>query len=204
MERERGTPLRRIHPEKGAHPMSNDKNINEQLKTKIDELDLDAKLAQLAESAGAVLAQAKVQAGSLVHENRAKVDEIIEKASAAIDEKTEGKYHDKVAKAKASFAVGLDRIEEARASGAGSPGSGESGSADEWTVDEGAMHVGEEAPGGASTNSSTADPDSTVRPESAPEGDAADQPEARVNESAEKPRDQHDPQAWANETDRLS
>ena len=185
--------------------MSNDKNINEQLKTKIDELDLDTKLAQLAETAGAVLAQAKVQAGSLVHENRAKVDEIIATASAAIDEKTEGKYHDKVAKAKASFAVGLDRIEEARTSGPGSAaGSSGSGSADEWTVDEGAMHVGEEAPTATSADSATVGPDSTVRPESAAEGDVTDRPDVRLTESAEEPRDQHDPQAWANETDRLS
>lgn len=189
--------------------MSNDKNINEQLKTKIDELDLDAKLAQLAETAGAVLAQAKVQAGSLVHENRAKVDEIIEKATAAIDEKTEGKYHDKVTKAKASFAMGLDRIAEARTDGGSgaSDGFGSSGTgapSEEWTVDEGTMHVGEEAPTAASARAAEPDPDSTVRPDSVPEADVSDPAEARLTESAEEPADPHDPQAWANETDRLS
>ena len=164
--------------------MSNDKNINEQLKTKIDELDLDAKLAQLAETAGAVLAQAKVQAGSLVHENRAKVDEIIEKASAAIDEKTEGKYHDKVEKAKASFASGLDRLSESR---------GESGS----SFEESAMHAGAEP---------TSAPDeplpaSTVRPESAWETTDSVASGDTLSESAAEP---HDPQAWANETDKTS
>ena len=138
-------------------------------------------------------------------EARKNAELVIEKASAAIDEKTEGKYHDKVAKAKASFAVGLDRIEEARTSGPGSSaGSSGSGSADEWTVDEGAMHVGEEAPTAAPADSATAGPDSTVRPESAAEGDVTDRPDVRLTESAEEPRDQHDPQAWANETDRLS
>ncbi|MGA8047194.1 MAG: antitoxin [Dermatophilaceae bacterium] len=189
--------------------MSTEKNINEQLKTKIDELDLDAKLSQLAEAAGAVLAQARVQAGSLVHENRAKVDEIIEKATATIDEKTEGKYHDKVAKAKASFAVGLDRIAEARdAGGAGSSGgfgtSDAAGSSDEWTVDEGTMHVGEEVPGEGSAEAAVPGSDSTVRPDSAPEADVTDHAEVRLTESAEEPGDPHDPQAWANETDRLS
>lgn len=189
--------------------MSTEKNINEQLKTKIDELDLDAKLSQLAETAGAVLAQAKVQAGSLVHENRAKFDEIIEKATATIDEKTEGKYHDKVAKAKASFVSGLDRIEESRTAAgsgasAGAGTTGAAGSTDEWVADEGTMHVGEEAPSRASTDAGTSGPDSTVRPDSASEGVAADPGEARLTESAEEPRDPHDPQAWANETDRLS
>jgi hypothetical protein len=170
--------------------MTTQKNLNEQLKSKIDEIDLDARLSQLAEAAGAVLAQAKVQAGSLVHENRAKVDEIIEKATATIDEKTEGKYHDKVEKARASFAMGLDRIAEAR----DAEGAGDAASAADWSVDEGSMHVGEEVPTGPST----------VRPESAVEVDATDPAEVRLTESAEEPRDPHDPQAWANETDRLS
>jgi ElaB/YqjD/DUF883 family membrane-anchored ribosome-binding protein len=170
-----------------------EKNINEQLKAKIDEIDLDAKLSQLAETAGAVLAQARVQAGSLVHENRAKVDEIIEKATATIDEKTEGKYHDKVVKAKASVASGLDRLAEARAAAADTAGADQSGSG-EWSVDEGSMHVGEEVPGQAST----------VRPESGAESDAADQPDVTLTESAREQRDPQDPQAWANETDRLS
>ena len=206
MEGERRTPLRiPNHPRRGLIQMTGQKNLNDQLKSKIDEIDLDAKLSQLAETAGTVLAQAKVQAGSLVHENRAKVDEIIEKATAAIDEKTEGKYHDKVVKAKASFATGLDRIAEAR--GADQSGAADDSSAGEWTVDEGSMHVGEET-----SKASTATPaesvtdagDSTVRPDSAPEVDATDVSEARLTESAQEPRDPHDPQAWANETDRLS
>jgi cell division septum initiation protein DivIVA len=159
-------------------------NVNDQLKAKIDEIDVDAKIAQLTETASALLATVKEQAASLVGENRAKVDEVIEKATAVLDEKTEGKYHDKVEKAKASFASGLDRLSESR---------GESGS----SFEESAMHAGAEP---------TSAPDeplpaSTVRPESAWETTDSVASGDTLSESAAEP---HDPQAWANETDKTS
>lgn len=117
-----------------------EQNISDQLKTKIDELDLDTKITQVKEQAEKAFQQVKEQAGNLLHENREKVDEIIEKATTAIDEKTEGKYHDKVSKAKASFASGLDKIEDAR------PGAAEAGPTYARPTHEGSEgHVGQEA-----------------------------------------------------------
>ena len=159
-------------------------NVNDQLKAKIDEIDVDAKIAQLTETASALLATVKEQAASLVGENRAKVDEVIEKATAVLDEKTEGKYHDKVEKAKASFASGLDRLSESR---------GESGS----SFEESAMHAGAE-PTSAQDEPLSA---STVRPESAWETTDSVASGDTLSESAAEP---HDPQAWANETDKTS
>ena len=140
-------------------------NVNDQLKAKIDEIDVDAKIAQLTETASALLATVKEQAASLVGENRATVDEVIEKA-------------------KASFASGLDRLSESR---------GESGS----SFEESAMHAGAEP---------TSAPDeplpaSTVRPESAWETTDSVASGDTLSESAAEP---HDPQAWANETDKTS
>lgn len=157
-------------------------NVNDQLKAKIDEIDLDTKLAQLTEMATAFLATAKEHTGSLVHDNRAKVDEFIEKATAAIDEKTEGKYHDKVEKARASFANGLDLLEDTR----GEDSSG---------FDESEMHVGEES----SRSGQDGPLGSTVRSDSASTTtDSVASPDT-LTESASEP---NDPQAWANETDR--
>lgn len=159
-------------------------NVNDQLKAKIDEIDVDAKITQLTETASALLATVKEQAASLVGENRAKVDEVIAKATAVLDEKTEGKYHDKVEKAKASFASGLDKLAESR---------GESGS----SFEESAMHAG------AETTSAPDEPlpASTVRPESAWQTTDSVASADTLSESAAEP---HDPQAWANETDKTS
>ncbi|MCA1780660.1 MAG: antitoxin [Dermatophilaceae bacterium] len=159
-------------------------NVNEQLKAKIDEIDLDTKLTQLTETASVFLATAKEHGGSLVHDNRAKLDELIEKATAAIDEKTEGKYHAKVEKARASFANGLDLLEDTR--GEDAPG-----------FDETEMHAGEETGQGEGVDLL----DSTVRPESAWQTTDSAPSADTLAESASEP---HDPQAWADETDKTS
>lgn len=167
-------------------------NVNDQLKAKIDEIDVDAKITQLTETATALLATVKEQAASLVGENRTKVDEIIEKATAVLDEKTEGKYHDKVEKAKASFASGLDKLEDSRDASASNVGEG-----DMHVGDESDMHVGEESgPEGFDNHV-----DSTVRPDSAWQTTDSEATPDTLSESAPEP---HDPQAWANETDRPS
>lgn len=101
----------------------NQRNINDQLKAKIDEIDFDARLAQVREGASTVVGQLKEQAGNLLQGNRHKVDEVIAKATSAFDEKTEGKYHDKVEKAKVSFASGLDKLQDA-SSGTAASGDG--------------------------------------------------------------------------------
>ena len=159
-------------------------NVNDQLKAKIDEIDVDAKIAQLTETASALLNTVKEQAASLVGENRAKVDEIIEKATAVLDEKTEGKYHDKVEKAKASFASGLDKLEDARAESTPS-------------FAEGDLHAGEETPVADDLGAA----DSTVRPDSAWQTTESAPSADTLTESAAEP---HDPAAWANETDKTS
>lgn len=127
----------------------NQKNINEQLKAKIDEIDFDTKITQVTEAAHKAFEQIREQAATLLAGNRGKVDDIIDKATAAFDEKTEGKYHDKVAKAKASFASGLDKISEdapatdahAAAPTDGMPADAHADEVNYLTVD----HVGEES-----------------------------------------------------------
>ena len=113
--------------------------INDTLKAKIDELDLDRRLEELTvvtqkafEEAKGVLKRlraigkgAKGQLGSLAYDNRLKVDEWLHKATDAFDAKTEGKYSDKVAKFSASIEDLVDKVAEKRTSaGAGSTDSG--------------------------------------------------------------------------------
>lgn len=132
-----------------------EQNINEQLKAKIDDLDLDTKIAQVKEQAEKALQQVKEQAGTLLHDNREKVDELIEKATTVIDEKTEGKYHDKVSKAKASFTSGLDKLEQSR------PTASDAGSTYPQPTHEGTEgHVGQETEAVAPTVDEPASPPS--------------------------------------------
>ncbi|HET7398193.1 MAG TPA: Rv0909 family putative TA system antitoxin [Intrasporangium sp.] len=94
----------------------------DKLKHKAEELDLPHKAEELADAAAKAAHQAREKAGELAHQNRDKVGEVLEKATKAIDEKTEGKYHDKVVKAKESVVKGVDKLAEQRPGPAGAAG----------------------------------------------------------------------------------
>lgn len=89
----------------------------DKLKQKADELELQKKAEQLTEAAKEAAHHAKEKAGDLAHQNREKVEGVLDKAGRVIDEKTEGKYHDKVAKAQDAARKGVDKIAEQRPGG---------------------------------------------------------------------------------------
>jgi membrane protein involved in colicin uptake len=91
-----------------------DMSFLDKLKQKAEDLELDKKAKELADAATKAAQQAKEKAGEIAHEQRDKVEEVLDKAGHAIDEKTEGKYHDKVVKAKESVVKGVDKLAEQR------------------------------------------------------------------------------------------
>ena len=84
----------------------------DKMKKKAEELELDKKAKELQEAATAAARQARERAGDLTAQNREKIDGYVEKAATTIDTKTEGKYADKVAKAKETVAKGVDKVAE--------------------------------------------------------------------------------------------
>ena len=73
----------------------------DKMKQKADEMGLTEKAEQ-----------AREKAASLAAENREKIDGVVDKAGAAIDQRTEGKYTDKIAKAKEQIGKGVDKVAE--------------------------------------------------------------------------------------------
>lgn len=84
----------------------------DKLKQKADEMGLKEKAEHVADEAKKMAEQAKEKAGDLAAENKEKVESAFDKAAAKIDEKTEGKYSDKLAKAKEQVSKGVDKIAE--------------------------------------------------------------------------------------------
>lgn len=103
----------------------------EKMKQKAEEYDLQGKAGQFADAVEKTTKDAVVKAGELAHDNRDKVTSGLDKVGAKIDEQTDGKYHDKVTKAKASVTKGVDKIAEQRAAAPGSPGTPGTPAADE-------------------------------------------------------------------------
>jgi uncharacterized protein YjbJ (UPF0337 family) len=104
-------------------------SLIDKLKHQADELGLREKASHLMEEAKKVAGQAKEKAGDLAVDNRARVEGALDKAGAKIDEKTEGKYADKIAKAKSQVTKGVDKIAEgsSRTSGTGPASTGGTG-----------------------------------------------------------------------------
>jgi hypothetical protein len=86
----------------------------DKLKRKAEEYDLQRKADHLAAAAVKTAKEAKEKAAELADENRDKVGSVLDKAGAAIDQRTQGKYADKVAKAKVQVAKGVDRLADQR------------------------------------------------------------------------------------------
>jgi hypothetical protein len=86
--------------------------INETLKQKIDELDLDRRLNTLADQAEHAVNAVIDTASDYAYEHRDDVDRLLTKVSASIDERTDGKYADKVTRVREQLDRGVSRLAE--------------------------------------------------------------------------------------------
>ncbi len=77
-------------------------------------MSLQDKLKQFAETAEKAAQDAVRKAGDLAHDKRDTVTSGLDKVAAKVDTKTEGKYADKVAKAKQQITKGVDRLADQR------------------------------------------------------------------------------------------
>ena len=84
----------------------------DKMKKKAEELELDKKAKDLQEAATAAAKQAREKAGDLTAQNRERIDGYVETAATTVDSKTDGKYTDKVAKAKQAVGKGVDKVAE--------------------------------------------------------------------------------------------
>ena len=89
-------------------------DINETLKQKIDEWDLDRRLNAVVAQAETALQRGVGLAGDYAHEHRDDVDRALDKVTAAIADRTQGRYTDKVDQVRDQVERGLGRLAERR------------------------------------------------------------------------------------------
>jgi ElaB/YqjD/DUF883 family membrane-anchored ribosome-binding protein len=94
-------------------------NINETLKQKIDELDLDRRLNELVDRGEEIFHVAVAKAGEFVHEHREdidrRVDRTLDTLSDGLEERSSGQWAERVDQVRDRLEVGLDRLAERRA-----------------------------------------------------------------------------------------
>jgi ElaB/YqjD/DUF883 family membrane-anchored ribosome-binding protein len=96
-------------------------DVTRKVKQKAVEWDVQGKAEKLAAEVDKVAHEAKDKAAEYADENRGKIREGLDKAGAKIDERTDGKYADRVAKAKETVSGGVDKLAEQRPGGATPP-----------------------------------------------------------------------------------
>lgn len=88
--------------------------INETLKQKIDDLDLDRRINELAQHAEQLVVRAIDTAADYASEHRDDMDRLLTRATTAIDERTDGRYADKVSKVRDQLDRGVEKLAERR------------------------------------------------------------------------------------------
>ena len=81
--------------------------INETLKQKIDELDLDRRLNQFADQAESAIGKALDSASTYARDHREDIESTLLKVTGTIDDRTEGRFAGHVAKVRDQVVVGV-------------------------------------------------------------------------------------------------
>ena len=100
--------------------------VTDKLIAKAKELGLPPQTEDFLRQADLAVTEAVQKAGTYTDENRDKISAALDKAGRAVDEKTQGKYSDKIAKARLQAEKGIAKLAEQRPPAAGPP----AGSAD--------------------------------------------------------------------------
>jgi MT0933-like antitoxin protein len=153
-------------------------DVSRKVKQKAEEWDVQGKAEKLAAEVDKVAHEAKDKAAELADDNRGKIRENLDKAGAKIDERTDGKYADKVAKAKDTVAGGVDKLAEQRPGGPTPPGATARGGATSSGYASGA------AAGGATAETYTPEP---YRPDPIDRPEPIDEPHTGTGWPQEQP-----------------
>ncbi len=88
----------------------NQQTFADRMAAKADELELQRKATELAEAVGKFAQSAFEQAKTYTADHRDTVEGFLDKAAAKVDAQTDGKYHDKVTKARGAASEGLSKF----------------------------------------------------------------------------------------------
>ncbi|HEY3529157.1 MAG TPA: antitoxin [Nocardioides sp.] len=88
--------------------------IGETIRAKMDELEVERHLSELAGTLEHAVRQGVAKAGDLAHEHRGDIERLIDKAATAVDRRTDGRHADKISQVRGSLERGVERIADQR------------------------------------------------------------------------------------------
>lgn len=86
--------------------------INDTLRQKIDELDLDRRLAEAVRQAEVVIEQARDRAAELADERGDDLERFLDKVTTTIDSRTDGRFAAPMGRVRGTVSAGVQRLAE--------------------------------------------------------------------------------------------
>lgn len=168
-------------------------------KAKAKEWDLGGKAEKVAAEVGKAAGEAKDKAAVYADENRDKVSGMLDKAGATIDERTEGKYSDRIAKAKDQVSKGVGKLADQRPDGSAAAGAGAGAGQGAGTPQDAPFPADPAAPAAGSPTTATPTADT---PTTTPHADEAAEKAAEKAADAWSPKESWTPddQPWSPDT----
>jgi ElaB/YqjD/DUF883 family membrane-anchored ribosome-binding protein len=99
------------------HPSSDRPPLADQIRSKMDEYDVDRHLNDLASTVEQVVRTGMAKAGEFAHEHKGDFERLLDKAASAVDRRTDGKHADTIQQVRGSLERGVDKIAERRPDG---------------------------------------------------------------------------------------
>ncbi|WP_426247518.1 antitoxin [Nocardioides sp. LHG3406-4] len=88
--------------------------ISDRLKQKIDDLEIERRVADAIAEGERTVVEAVEKAGSLAHERRTDIEGWLDKAADSVNGRTQGRYADKVDAVRDQIVSGVDKLAEKR------------------------------------------------------------------------------------------
>jgi hypothetical protein len=96
--------------------------LAERIRARFEELGVDGQVSELVGRAEEALSRGAARAGELTHQHREQIDGVLDRAGGRLDLRTEGRYADRINRARHRLDRGVDRIEERRFEPPADPG----------------------------------------------------------------------------------
>jgi hypothetical protein len=88
--------------------------LTDRIKARLEELGVEERVEEIVAQAEEAVSRGVARAGELAREHREQIDGLLDRASGRLDLRTDGRYADKISRARLSLDRGVERLAEKR------------------------------------------------------------------------------------------
>jgi hypothetical protein len=88
--------------------------LTDRIRARLEELGVEERVEEIVAQAEQAMGRGVARAGELTREHRDQIDGVLDRASGRLDLRTDGRYADKISRARLRLDRGVDRLAERR------------------------------------------------------------------------------------------